>query len=195
MQSVSRMHHIVSTHHRKVVTLATGETKRKSCALLILADGFEEASTLGFLSVLRQAGLYVKSVALTSGLVGSIHGVWVMPDLTIADLDQLIATTFVSAVILPEGSQSLAKLAADPRVHRLLHQVAARRGYIVTSRAGLQVLQAAAVQANGKASDDHIARVLLRKPDQPPKAFAQDLIQRLKQPPRVASDGLDCGQG
>lgn len=80
------------------------------------------------LSLLRQAGLCVKSVSLTSGLVGGAHGVWLMPDLTLADLDRLTATTSINVVILPEGSQSLARLEADARVHRLLRQVAVRGG-------------------------------------------------------------------
>jgi putative intracellular protease/amidase len=188
MQGVSNnAHNIVATYHRKVVILPAKEIRQKSCTLLILADGFEETSALGFLSALRQAGLCVKSVALTSGLVNSIHGVWVMPDLTMADLDQLIATTSISAVILPEGSQSLAKLTADPRIHRLLRQVAAQRGHIVTSHAGLQVLRVAAVwtaKTEGTFDSQRMS-VILREPGQPLRAFAQDLIRRLKLPTRV----------
>ncbi len=49
-------------------------------ALIILADGFEEIEAIVFLSLWRQAGLYIQSVGLTSGLVGGAHGIWMMPD-------------------------------------------------------------------------------------------------------------------
>lgn len=154
----------------------------QGCALVVLANGFEEAETIVFLSLLRQAGLCVKSVSLTSGLVGSAHGVWLMPDLTIADLDGLTDTTPISAVILPEGSQSLARLEADPRVHRLLRRVVAQRGKIVTSRDGLQVARAAGVLVNELEGidDGQTMPVLLREPGQSLEAFARDLIRRLK---------------
>lgn len=150
--------------------------------LVIVADGFEETEVIAFMSILRQAGLCVKSVGLTSGLVSSIHGVWLMPDLTLADIDDLIDTKSVSAVILPGGRQNLSRLKADPRVHRLLRQVVAQRGRIVTNSEGLQVPRAAAIWTNAPVEMDENPElpVLLRKPEQSPEAFAQYLAQRLK---------------
>lgn len=149
---------------------------------MVIADGFEEAETIVMLSVLRQAGLCVKSVGLTNGLVSGAHGVWLMPDLALADLNRLIDTTAIKLIILPEGDQSLARLEADPRVHQLLRQVVARRGQIVTSPEGLRVPRAAAVWVNESEedSDDQRATVLLRDPGQSPETFAQDLVRRLK---------------
>jgi hypothetical protein len=169
---------------RKVATLSAQDTKQ-SCALIVIADGFEEIEAIVFLSLLRQAGLCVKSVGLTSGPIGSAHGVWIMPDLTFADLDDLADTTAVSVVILPEGSQSLARLETDPRVHRLLRQVVAQRGQIITSPEGLRVPRAAAVWGNepGEADDDRRMPVLVREPGQSPETFVRDLIGRLKEPP------------
>jgi len=157
------------------------------CALVVLADGFEEAEAIIFLSLLRQAGLYVKSVGLTSGLVGGAHGVWLMPDLTIANLDGPTDTTPISVVILPEGRQSLTRLEADPRVHRLLRRVVAQRGQIVTSSDGLQVVRAAGVLFNelGVIDDDRAMPVLLRKSEQSLETFARDLIRRLKWSPQT----------
>jgi hypothetical protein len=171
------------SRERAVILLAKDANQR--CALVIVADGFEEIEVMVFLSLLRQAGLCVKSVSLTSGLVGGAHGVWVMPDLTLADLDRL--TTTFNAVILPEGRHSLAKLEADPRVHRLLRQVVAQQGQIVTTQDGLRVTRAAAVWGNGQedVNSDPTAAVIWRKPEQPPESFAWDLIRKLKQPPRA----------
>ncbi len=159
--------------------VAKGVNQR--CVLVIIADGFDEAETIVFLSLLRQAGLCVKSVGLTSGLVSSVHGVWLKPDLTLADLDGPTDTPSISAVILPEGRQSLARLEADPRVHRLLRRVVAQRGRIVTGHDGLQVARAAGVLLNEpRELDDDSMPVLLRKPEQSLGTFARDLIRRLK---------------
>ena len=76
---------------------------RQRCALVIIADGFEETEAVVILSSLRQAGLCVKSVGLTSGLISGAHGILLMPDLTLTDLGDLSAVTYVNAVILPEG--------------------------------------------------------------------------------------------
>jgi hypothetical protein len=165
--------------------LSNEETKQKKCALIIIADGFEETEVTVFLSLMRQAGLHVKSVGLTSGLISSARGVWLMPDLILTDLDLLINTTPINVIILPEGKQSLARLEADPRVHRLLRQVVAQRGQIVTSQEGLRVLRAAAMweSASGAADDDRGTPVLLREPGQSVETFARDLARRLMQPP------------
>jgi hypothetical protein len=155
--------------------------KNQTCVLVIVADGFEETQTVMTLSLLRQAGLCVKSVGLTSGLIGGAHGVRLMPDLTFTELDRL--TTSIRLVFLPSGRQSLTRLEADPRVHRLLRRVVAQQGQIVTGPEGLRVSRAAAlwVSASGEdVDDDQRTPVLLRDPNQPPEVFTRELIQRLK---------------
>ena len=85
-------------------------------------------------------------------------------------------------VILPGGKQNLARLEADPRVHRLLRQVVARRGQIVASAEGLWVPCVAAVWHNEPDEPNDVPGmpVILRKPGQSLEALAQDLIRRLK---------------
>ena len=155
---------------------------RKKYALVVIADGFEETAVTVFINLLRQASLCVKSVGLTSDLLSSANGMWLMPDLTLTDLDLLINTMSICVVILPEGRQSLVKLETDLRVHRLLRQVVAQRGQIVTSREGVRVLQAAAMWGNEQvdANDDRGVSVILRDPGQSLEAFARDLVRRLK---------------
>jgi len=155
-----------------------------SCALVVIAEGFEETDAIVLLSLLRQAGLCVKSVGLTSGLICSAHGVWVMPDLTLSDLDSLTRTTFVRAVILPQGNQGLGRLETDPRVHRLLRQVVAQHGLIVTSAEGLRVPRAAAIWDSElwEPEGDQRMPVLLREPGQSPETLVLELIRKLKQP-------------
>ncbi len=134
------------------------------------------------LSLLRQAGLCVKSVGLTSGLIGSACGVRLMPDLALADLDHLSSGTYISIVILPAGKQSLVRLETDPRVHRLLRRVVAQHGQIVTGPEGLRVPRAAALWVSKPGGDDQRLPVLLRNPNQSTQVFVQELIQRLKEP-------------
>jgi putative intracellular protease/amidase len=166
------------------VTLSANDTSQ-TCAIVLLADGFEETDAIVVLGLLRQAGLYVKSLGLTSGLICSAHGVRILPDLTFDDLDRLAESTAISMVILPEGRNGLARLEADPRVHRLLRQVAAERGYIVTSAEGLRVPRAAAIWNNEprETDNDHRMPVILREPGESLEGLALSLIRRLKQPP------------
>jgi hypothetical protein len=158
-----------------------------SCALVILADGFEEVESIVVLSLLREAGWCAKSISLVSGPVGGAHGLWIMPDLTLADLDQSIHAPSANIVFLPEGDRSLAKLEVDPRVHKLLRQVVAKRGHIITSREGLRVVRAAAVWSDEseEIQADPLMAVILRKPEESPEAFVGDLVRRLKRPFRA----------
>jgi hypothetical protein len=146
-----------------------------------LADGFEEEAVV-ILGLLRQAGLHVKSVGLTSRPIGSTHGIGFIPDLVLTDLDCSVRLASVQAIILPNNASSLDKLATDPRVHRLLRQVAAQRGQIVTGRQGLRVVRAAAIWdgLTERPDDDRWLPVLLREPGQSLGAFVQQLVQRLK---------------
>uniref|UniRef100_A0A832M583 DJ-1/PfpI domain-containing protein n=1 Tax=Oscillatoriales cyanobacterium SpSt-402 TaxID=2282168 RepID=A0A832M583_9CYAN len=159
------------------------KTSNQRCILIIIADGFEEIETIVWLSAMRQVGLWVKSVNVTSGLVSGAHGIWLMPDLAFADLDHLLKTTVISLVILPEGEQSLARLEADPRVHKLLRQVVEQGGQIVTGPEGLRIPQVAVVgdtKAGVNGSLHEI--VLLRDSAESWEMFVQSIIQRLLQP-------------
>lgn len=163
------------------------DAKHNRCTLIVITDGFDETETITYLSLLRRAGLCVKSVGLTSGLVASAHGVKLVPDLALADIDGLADSATIGAVILPEGGQTLSRLESDPRVHRLLRQVAAQGGQIVISSEGLRVVRAAAVQDAVQKEPEHDQRavVLVRQPGQSPKIFARDLAWKLKQQSRL----------
>jgi hypothetical protein len=157
----------------------------QSCILVVMANGFVETETISIISILRQAGLCVKSVGLASGLVGGAHGLWIMPDLTLSDLDDLMKTKFVRMVVLPESEQSLARLEIDPRIHKFLSQVVAQKGQIAVGPRGMQLLRAASLPGN-KLDDERLdctSCLLIQKSGQSPEAFAHDLVRRLTQPP------------
>lgn len=153
------------------------------CALLLLVDGYNEVEAVTILTQLRQAGVCIKSVGLTNGLAGGAHGVWLMPDLTLADLDRLNPSESVPLVILPLGGQGLGRLEADPRVHKLLHRVIAQGGRIAVDTNGRQLLRAIQIGWNGLSESR--ASILLREPGQSTEDFAEHLARQLEQPLRV----------
>ncbi len=56
---------------------------------MILADNFEELEVVAILDILRQAGVCVKTIGLASGPVNGLHGVRLIPDLTLTDFEPL----------------------------------------------------------------------------------------------------------
>lgn len=153
------------------------------CALVIIADGFNELETIAILSALREAGVYTKSVGLTSGLIHGAHGIWVMPDCTLTDLYETIDVNKVCLVVLPGGEQTLMQLEPDPRVHRVLRQVITHRGIIATSVRGSRVLRTALGQdIDTREMMNH--QIILRNVlEQSADGFARDLVHRLERVP------------
>ncbi len=90
-------------------------------AILLLADGFEEAPISIFLATLRQAGVAVKLVGLRAKQVNGSHGLTIVPDMS---LDRLLETGYgISAIILPDGAGHLTRLSKDPRVRALFESI------------------------------------------------------------------------
>jgi putative intracellular protease/amidase len=163
------------------------KTTVQACILIIIAHGFHEADTIGLISILRQAGLCVKSMGMTSGLVSGAYGVCLMPDLILSDLNNLVKTTRFSAVVLPENKQCLARLEADPRLHNFLRQVLAQAGHIVASAEGRQFLKKISVGDPGLFGSNNGSEALLlpREHGQPIEALAQNILHRVGQPLRI----------
>ena len=163
------------------------KTALQKCILTIIAPGFEEAYTISLISILRQAGLCVKSVGMTSGLVSGAYGVCLVPDLILSDLDSLSKTTTFSAVILPENRQCLSRLEADPRLHNLLQQVCAQGGRIVAGTEGRLFLKTISAGDPGLFGSNNGGELLLLPQDQGQSVemLARDLLHQMGQPSRV----------
>ncbi|MCB9079664.1 MAG: DJ-1/PfpI family protein [Anaerolineaceae bacterium] len=158
----------------------SSKASNQRCVLIIIADGFDEMETITWLTTLRQASLWVKSVGLTSGLISGAYGIGLMPDLSFAELNPLLEATAVNLVILPKGKQSLSRLEADPRVHKLLRQVVEQRGQIITTSESLSLLKVVLrVNEFGELDNDQKAAVLLYNPAASLETFAQNLIRKL----------------
>ena len=162
------------------------KTTSQTCVLSIVAPGFDETETVSLISTLRQAGLCVKSVGATSGLVSGVYGICLMPDLTFSDLDCLTKTVTFGTVILPENRQCLARLESDPRLHNLIRQVLAAGGRIVAGAEGRQFLRKISIGVPGTGSSSGIeSLLLLREQGQSIEAFARDLLYSMGQPVRA----------
>jgi 4-methyl-5(b-hydroxyethyl)-thiazole monophosphate biosynthesis len=149
--------------------------------LILIADGFEETETIIWLSLVRQAGLCIKSVGLTRGLVSGAHGISLKSDLALSELEPWLNTTAIRAVILPGGEASLARLEADPRTHKLLRRVVEQNGQIVTGSDCMPMVQAAARRGSQlrEIDDDRPAPLLVCDPERSLEVLVQDLIRRL----------------
>ena len=151
----------------------------ENCAVVILAEGFDEVEAVGILTALRAAGICVKSLGLTSGLIAGRYGVPLMPDYALVDLSHKIDVSTIDAVIVPGKNRGLARLETDPRVHRLLRRVTVQRGLIATSDQGYRLLKRS-LRENEVGREGDNPALLLRASTQTVDAFAQSIIRRLK---------------
>lgn len=106
----------------------TTTMNRASPVVVLIATGFDELEVAGCLHPLREAGLRVALVGLTSGIIFGQHGLRVLPDVT---LGQFHAAQWPPRLlVIPGGSGHAAALVADPRVHQLLQATLARQGQV-----------------------------------------------------------------
>jgi len=157
----------------------SGKSPQQKCVLMLIADGFSETEAIVILSTLRKAGIYAKSAGLTSGLISGAHGILIMPDFTLADLERSIDSSSISMVVLPVGERNLSSLEVDPRVYRLLHQVIMQDGLIVTNARGVGVLRNVLGKEGGEADKGNEQIVIRYSLEQPIEQFAQELVHRL----------------
>lgn len=87
---------------------------------IFLAEGFEEVEALTPLDILRRAKLPVKTVGVTGKTVTGSHGIPVVADLTIDEVQE----ADLSAVVLPGGIPGTPNLEACDRVMQLVDYAA-----------------------------------------------------------------------
>jgi len=84
---------------------------------VLWGDQFEEAAVTIFVSELREVGLRVKVVGLTSRRINGMYGLALIPDLT---LDQALRlANRIICLIIPYTSPGLTRLKNDPRLREL----------------------------------------------------------------------------
>jgi len=142
-----------------------------SKALILLAPDFREGRTVNLLERLRQEGVSVSLVGLSTGLISGYHGMTVRPDVS---LEQLPGTPEHRLVIIPDGKECVSSLLADPRVHHLIKTTLNNSGYVAAMREGETILE-----ESGLVTSCVFSQFVWRK-DNDMNSFATELVHRLE---------------
>jgi 4-methyl-5(b-hydroxyethyl)-thiazole monophosphate biosynthesis len=113
--------------------------------LVPLAQGCEELEAVTIIDLLRRAAINVITVGLNDQPVRASRGTVLIPDTT---LDAVMQHEF-DMIVLPGGLPGADHLNSDPRIHRLLKQMAAANKYTAAICAAPKVLATAGL-LNGK---------------------------------------------
>jgi 4-methyl-5(b-hydroxyethyl)-thiazole monophosphate biosynthesis len=111
--------------------------------LVPLAEGFEEIEAVALIDVLRRAELEVVVAALEGGSVTGSHGIALLADAVLGDLDLEEFT----GVVLPGGMPGTTNLMEDPRVLGLVRRFSSEGRLVAAICAAPLVLDAAGVLA------------------------------------------------
>ena len=104
--------------------------------LVPLAQGCEELEAVTVVDLLRRAGIEVVTAGLDAQPVTASRGVTLLPDMT---LEMALQQSF-DMVVLPGGLPGADHLGDDPRVIRLLQEMAASDAYTAAICAAPRVL-------------------------------------------------------
>jgi 4-methyl-5(b-hydroxyethyl)-thiazole monophosphate biosynthesis len=89
---------------------------------ILLAPGFEETEALAPADLLRRANIETALVSITGESVPGSHGITVVADMGLDEVDLSKA----DMIVLPGGAPGYKNLGADPRVERLVREAAER---------------------------------------------------------------------
>ncbi len=109
--------------------------------LVPLAEGFEELEAITIIDLLRRAGIRVVVAGLSEGSIRASHNTVHLADMT---LDEALQQDY-EMVVLPGGLPGANHLNADPRIHKLIQQMAAEGKYTAAICAAPKVLADAGV--------------------------------------------------
>lgn len=87
---------------------------------ILLAPGFEEAEALVPVDMLRRANIETATVSITGEPVPGSHGVTVLADVTLDDVDLSKA----DMLVLPGGGPGYKNLGKEPKVEQLVRKAA-----------------------------------------------------------------------
>ncbi|MEW5987976.1 MAG: DJ-1/PfpI family protein [Chloroflexota bacterium] len=127
-----------------IMVTPTRYSPSQSHVFIPIAPGFEEGPVVYCLDQLREAGLAVSLVGISPGLISSLHGLTVRPDLS---LEQLPAVRPRQLVIVPGGAQCASTLLADPRLYRFVEATLNSGGYVAAMQAAQPALTSVGLPA------------------------------------------------
>jgi hypothetical protein len=106
--------------------------KSKDYIFVLWSDGFDEMAATAFITALREAGLLVKVVGLTSKKIAGARGLALLPDLT---LDQaLVLAAQAICIIIPATTSWSKRLNNDPRLRQFFEQANSNQAEFITGR-------------------------------------------------------------
>ncbi len=86
---------------------------------MLLGTGFEETEAIAPLDLLRRAGIEVKTVGLNGPIITGSHGIGVVADLVIQELD----VSDCEMIVLPGGLGGVASIRACEKAMQAIRQV------------------------------------------------------------------------
>lgn len=109
--------------------------------LVPLADGFEEIEALTVIDVLRRAGLNVVTAGLPGTIIKGMHGVQVLADKKLDDLN----TSGFDCIVLPGGSPGYQNLSQSEKVLRTIKDLDSKKKLVAAICAAPAVLTRAGI--------------------------------------------------
>ncbi len=116
--------------------------------LVPLAEGCEELEAVTILDLLMRAGIDVTSAGLQQGPVRCSRGTVIIPDV---DLDTALKQEF-DMIVLPGGLPGADHLDHDPRIRKLLLNMASAKKFVAAICAAPKVLASAGLLDNKQAT-------------------------------------------
>lgn len=101
---------------------------------ILVTTGFDETSTIHYLSRLRNSGRKVKLVGPKAGLITGANGLIIQPDDTLGGLS---SDSSLQLLIIPDHVSSIESLLVDPRFYRLI-QSSLENGGCLAITSGVQ---------------------------------------------------------
>ncbi|HFQ94596.1 MAG TPA: hypothetical protein ENK32_11335, partial [Anaerolineae bacterium] len=122
--------------------MVQGNPHQNNHTAVFLAAGFEEEPVVSLLCQLRDAGLPVSLIGLSSQPLTGNYGVTLCPDEILTDLPK--DATF-HLIVIPGNGRSVQSLLVSPHFHRLLKNTLAEDGCVAALDTAVPALEAAGI--------------------------------------------------
>jgi len=141
-----------------------------TCVLLPLANGSEDLESITVLNILRRAGIEAVSASLDGQAIRGSRGTVILPD---TSLDEALKRDF-DMVVLPGGQPGTNNLKADPRIIKLVQDMATNGRYVCAICAAPSILATAGLLDGKRATSFPGALDAFPRVSRQPQAVVED---------------------
>jgi protein deglycase len=136
--------------------------QKQASVLILIAAQCDEEFVVRCVCQIRQKGISAALVGLYPGPITGAHGVWLRPDLNLADMELTLHNRAPCILVLPGPHECTMKLLFNPRVHELIEATFQAGGLVAAvspktrellARSGLAVPEEG---ANGFLFQEHL---------------------------------------